>query len=155
MGLGIFIMEGFWISIFKNQILWVVFLASVIAQGLKIVAGIAKRRKFSFYWLLSTGGMPSSHSAAVVALAVCAGKKLGFSSPFFAFSIIFALITMFDAQTWRRSIGVQAKILNEIMEDIQEHKRVEQYRLRELVGHTPREVFIGALIGIIIPVILL
>jgi hypothetical protein len=81
------------------------------------------------------------------------GKELGTSSAFFALSLIFALITMFDAQTWRRSIGFQAKILNRIMVDFQEGKKLREDRLRELAGHTPIEVFMGALVGIVITLI--
>ncbi len=124
--------------------------SALVAQGLKILLGVIKYKKFNFYWLLGTGGMPSTHSAAVVSLVVCMGKELGLSSPFFAMSVLFALITMFDAQTWRRSIGVQAKILNGIMEDLQENKKIKEDKLRELVGHTPIEVFMGGIIGIII-----
>ncbi len=143
-------MEGFWEGVYQNKALWAIILSAAAAQGLKILRGVIRERKFNFYWLLGTGGMPSAHSAAVVSLVVCVGKELGSSSPFFALSIIFALITMFDAQTWRRSIGFQAKILNNIMEDFQEGKKVREDRLRELVGHTPIEVFVGGLIGGII-----
>ncbi|MCP4653021.1 MAG: divergent PAP2 family protein [Candidatus Omnitrophica bacterium] len=144
-------MSDFWSEIFKNKVIWVSFLSWVIAQGAKIVRGVIKEKRFNFSWLLGTGGMPSSHSSAVTALAVCLGAELGFSSPFFALACIFALVTMFDAQTWRRSIGVQAKILNRIMDDIQEGRAIEDTKLKELVGHTPVEVFVGALIGVIIP----
>lgn len=144
-------MEGFWSGIFHNKVIWVTLLTWAIAQGSKIVVGAIKEKKFNFYWLLGTGGMPSSHSATVVSLAICIGKEAGFNSPVFALSGIFALITMFDAQTWRRSIGVQAKILNSIMDDVQEHKAVPEKKLRELAGHTPIEVFVGSLIGIIVP----
>ena len=68
----------------------------------------------------------------------------------FALSILFALITMFDAQTWRRSIGAQAKILNEIMDDLHEKKKIGEDRLRELVGHTPIEVLIGGIVGAVV-----
>jgi hypothetical protein len=77
-------------------------------------------------------------------------KELGVSSAFFALSILFALITMFDAQTWRRSIGAQAKILNQIVDDLHEKKKIEEDRLRELVGHTPTEVLMGAIVGAVI-----
>ena len=123
-------------------------MSSLLAQGIKIVAGIVRDKRFNFYWLLGTGGMPSAHSAAVVSLVVCVGKELGSNSPLFALCLLFALITMFDAQTWRRSIGFQAKILNKIMEDLQEGKKIKDDRLRELVGHTPTEVFMGAVVGI-------
>lgn len=141
--------KGFWIGIFTNKALGVTLLSWALAQGIKITRGLIKDKKFNFYWVLRTGGMPSAHSAAVAALAFSLGKEGGFSSPLFALSCIFALITMFDAQTWRRSIGVQARILNRMMDDIQEKKKIEESRLRELVGHTPVEVFAGALIGVL------
>ncbi|HIE35745.1 MAG TPA: divergent PAP2 family protein [Candidatus Omnitrophica bacterium] len=143
-------MEEVFREIFKNKILWITLLSWIIAQGIKIIIGLVREKKFNFYWILRTGGMPSAHTSAVVALSFSIGKELGFSSPFFALSCIFALITMFDAQTWRRSIGAQARILNKIMEDIQQKKKIGEDKLRELVGHTPIEVFVGALIGIII-----
>ena len=93
--------------------------------------------------------MPSAHSAAVSALALSLGKEVGYSSAVFALAAILALITMFDAQTWRRSIGVQARILNLIMDDIHRRKKVKEYHLKELVGHTPFEVFMGALVGLV------
>ena len=141
-------MDGFWEGISKNKAFWAIAFSAIAAQGLKIVLGIIKERRFNFYWLLGTGGMPSAHSAAVVSLVICIGKELGSSSPFFALSLLFAFITMFDAQTWRRSIGFQAKILNKIMVDFQEGKKIREDRLRELVGHTPIEVFMGALVGV-------
>ena len=140
-------MENFWAKILVNKALWAMLVSAFLAQGAKIVIGVLRHRKFNFYWLLGTGGMPSAHSAAVVSLTICIGKEQGVSSPIFAMSILFALITMFDAQTWRRSIGTQAKILNDIMGDLQEKRHIQEDRLRELVGHTPIEVFMGILIG--------
>jgi len=138
------------LDIFRNKPLWLTILSWAIAQGIKVVLGLVKEKKFNFYWVLRTGGMPSAHSAAVSSLAVSVGKETGFASPLFAIVALFALITMFDAQTWRRSIGVQARILNRMMEDIQEGGKVREERLRELVGHTPFEVFVGASIGILV-----
>jgi hypothetical protein len=146
-------MDNFWKEIFNNQVLWITLLSWAIAQGIKIIIGLTQGKKFNFYWILRTGGLPSAHSAAVVALAMALGKELGFQSPFFALSAIFALITMFDAQTWRRSIGVQARILNKIMEDFHEGRKLKEKRMKELVGHTPVEIFAGALIGIIVAVV--
>lgn len=140
-------MKEFWIEMLANKVFWVTLLSWAIAQGSKIIVGILQGKKFNFYWILRTGGMPSAHSAAVVALSLSLGKELGFSSPIFALSAIFALVTMFDAQTWRRSIGVQARILNNMMDDLQHRKKVEEFRLRELIGHTPIEVFVGVIVG--------
>tara|TARA_B100000315_G_C14500015_1_gene551870 strand:+ start:587 stop:1036 length:450 start_codon:yes stop_codon:yes gene_type:complete len=143
-------MNGFWSQILVNKAFWAVIYSALLAQGLKIVFGAIKYKKFDFYWLLGTGGMPSAHSAAVISLLICVGRELGPSSPIFALAALFALINMFDAQTWRRSIGFQAKVLNSMMEDLQEGKSIEDDRLRELVGHTPIEVFVGSLVGILV-----
>ena len=143
-------MIGVWEGIASNRTLWAVVFSGITAQSLKIIILLSRKKKFNFSWLVNTGGMPSSHSAAVVAFAVCMGKEVGYASPFFALGVLFALITMFDAQTWRRSIGFQAKILNHMMEDLQKKKKIEENRLREFVGHTPVEVFIGALIGVLV-----
>ena len=132
-------MEHFWIGLYNNKTFWAVFFSSLTAQCLKIFIGYIKHKKFNFYWLLGTGGMPSSHSAAVASLVICVGREVGSASSIFTLSLVFALITMFDAQTWRRSVGFQAKILNKMMADIQEGKKIEEKRLRELVGHTPFE----------------
>lgn len=94
--------------------------------------------------------MPSAHSASVSTLATYLGLKEGFDSGIFALSVIIALIAMFDAQTWRRSIGAQARILNTIMEDAFKGRKLEQKRLKELIGHTPVEVFVGAILGILV-----
>ncbi len=134
-------------EILRNKPLWLTILSWAIAQGIKVLIGLIREKKFNFYWILRTGGMPSAHSAAVSSLSIAIGKESGFASPLFALAAIFALITMFDAQTWRRSIGVQARILNKMMEDIQRTGKIEEKKLRELVGHTPTEVFVGALIG--------
>ncbi len=142
-------MDSFWYQIFANRVLWLTLLSWAIAQGVKIIIGLAQGKKFNFYWILRTGGMPSAHSAAVAALGTGIGYELGYNSPFFALAAIVALIAMFDAQTWRRSIGVQAKILNKIMDDFHEGKKIEEKKMKELVGHTPVEVFAGALIGIV------
>ncbi|MCK9573228.1 MAG: divergent PAP2 family protein [Candidatus Omnitrophica bacterium] len=139
-------LQGIW----SNQVFWITNLSWVTAQGLKVIIGLVTEKKFNFNWILRTGGMPSAHSAAVVGLASSLGKEVGFSSPLFAMSCFFALMTMFDAQTWRRSIGVQARILNRIMDDLQSKRKIRDDRLKELAGHTPTEVFAGALIGILI-----
>lgn len=147
-------MEGFWEGLLKNKVFWATNLSWATAQGLKIVIGLFREKRFNFNWLLRTGGLPSAHSAAVAALAFAVGKELHFSSPVFALASFFALITMFDAQTWRRSIGVQAHILNRIIDDLHSKKKIREDRLKELAGHTPTEVFVGALLGISIVLVL-
>jgi acid phosphatase family membrane protein YuiD len=94
--------------------------------------------------------MPSSHASTVSALATSVGLTYGFTSPFFAITFFLAFITMFDAQGVRRQSGHQAEALNQIIEDIYLNKGIKQERLKELLGHTPVQVFIGAAIGIIV-----
>jgi len=146
-------MDSFWVELARNRTFWAVILSGVAAQVLKIVGALLRKEKFSFSWLVDTGGMPSSHSAAVCSFAVCMAKELGADSPFFALAVLFAMITMFDAQTWRRSIGFQAQILNKMIDDLHEIRKIREDRLKELVGHTPVEVFMGAIVGIIVTLI--
>jgi uncharacterized protein len=147
------IVYSMWIDLFSNSVLWATLTSWLIAQGIKIFFNIFKERKFDFYWIIRTGGMPSAHASSVSCLSVSIGLHQGFSSVIFAFSVIFALIVMFDAQTWRRSIGTQAKILNNILGDIYAGRKVPEEKVKEFFGHTPVEVFIGAVLGVLIGVI--
>jgi len=124
--------------------------AWIFAQCVKVVLGVIRERKFNFRWFIGTGGMPSSHAAGATALATTCGLKLGFDSPIFALATVFAMVTMFDAQGVRRETGQQAEILNKILEDIYWKGKVESTRLKELIGHTPIQVLIGAIIGFLI-----
>lgn len=136
-----------------NHLFWVTCIAWGLAQGLKVILGVTRTKKFDFRWFIGTGGMPSAHAAGASALAVTAGFEHGFDSGIFALSFFFAMVTMFDAQGVRRSTGSQARILNKVMEDISWKGKIREERLKELIGHTPVEVIAGALIGILIGVI--
>ena len=119
-------------------------------QAFKVVWDLAKTRKFNFKRILGAGGMPSSHSAVVTSIATMIAKTDGPTSTTFALSVVFACIVMYDAAGVRRAAGKQAKILNKIVEtpgltNIQVHER-----LVEVLGHTPTQVFVGAVIGIIV-----
>jgi len=137
-----------------NHLFHVTILAWVIAQVIKVVLGVIRTRKFDFRWFIGTGGMPSAHAAGASALAITAGFDYGFNSGIFALAIVFAMVTMFDAQGVRRSAGSQAKILNRVMEDIYWQGRIQEEKLKELIGHTPVEVITGSIIGILIAFIL-
>lgn len=123
-------------------------LAWAMGQTIKVSLGIFRLRKFDFRWFKDTGGMPSTHSTGVSCLAASTGIHCGFDSVTFAVAAAFALIVMFDAQAVRRSTGSQARILNKIMDDIYWQGRIQENRLRELIGHTPVEVIAGLLLGI-------
>jgi len=122
----------------------------VIAQTIKVILGVITERRFNFRWFIGSGGMPSSHAAGVSALSALCGLCAGFDSIVFALSAVFALVTMFDAQGVRRQTGQQAEILNKMMDDIYWRGNIEVRRLGELIGHTPFQVFVGALIGLLL-----
>ncbi|MBI3008840.1 MAG: divergent PAP2 family protein [Candidatus Omnitrophica bacterium] len=136
-----------------NRIFITTLIAWVIAQSIKVAVGVVREKRFDFKWFIGTGGMPSSHSAGVTALATSVGLIHGFYSAIFAITAIFTLIIMFDAQGVRRATGEQAEILNKIMDDIYHGKQVREDRLKELIGHTPVEVLIGGLLGILVAII--
>ena len=129
------------------------FSAWLIAQIMKVLLGLVRSKKFDFRWLARSGGMPSSHVSMSMCLACSTGFYYGFNSGLFALALGFATITMFDAQGVRRHSGRQAEILNKMMEDIYEHKGVQENRLKEFVGHTPVEVYAGAALGISIAIL--
>jgi acid phosphatase family membrane protein YuiD len=140
-------MKDFFAQIFQNKVLITTLLAWIVAQTLKVVFGVIIKRKFDFRWFVGTGGMPSSHVSGATALAGSVGIEYGFNSVYFALAAAFALVVIFDAQGVRRATGHQAHILNKIMDDIYWQGRIQEARLRELIGHTPLEVFGGILIG--------
>ena len=127
--------------------------AWAIAQTTKVTIGVIRQRKFDFRWFVGTGGMPSSHASGASCLATAVGLKYGFDGVYFALAAAFALVVMFDAQGVRRATGRQAYILNKIMDDIYWQGKTRESRLRELIGHTPVEVIMGMLLGILIAVV--
>ncbi len=124
------------------------FTAALMAQLMKFLWYKAMGKPINFRLLVETGGMPSSHSASMVAMATSTGLIEGFTSTFFALSFGIAMIVMYDAAGVRRAAGRMAGILNKISEDIYtDHPDRVPERLRELLGHTPVEVIVGAFLG--------
>ena len=127
-----------------------------IAQLLKVFTGVFKQKDFSVLEMFfGTGGMPSSHSATVCALATACGIKEGFASPAFAISVILAMIVMRDALGMRRQIGEHAKALNRLLKNLSESINdpdLTEKALEELAGHTPLQVFAGMNLGILVPI---
>lgn len=142
-------------EILQNDVLWVSILAMLMAQGLKLLYFGLKTRQLNFRLLTSTGGMPSSHSAFVMALSTGVGLRLGWSSPLFAVAFIFSMIVMYDAAGIRRAAGKQARILNQILDQAYRGQEVKHDQLKELLGHTPLEVVAGGILGILLAVILI
>lgn len=118
-------------------------------QCFKVIWDLVKTKKINFKRILGAGGMPSSHTAVVTSLATMIGKEYGLESPIFAISFIFACVVMYDATGVRRAAGKQAKLLNKIVETPGLTGIEVTEKLVEVLGHTPIQVFVGALIGII------
>ena len=132
-----------------NHILNTSILAFATAQILKVIIELATHKKIDFRRIMGSGGMPSSHSAAVVSLATAVGKVCGLRSPEFAIAAVLALIVMYDASNVRRAAGEQAKILNYIMNNWDKTTpEIFGRGLKELLGHTPVQVFAGAALGL-------
>ncbi|HBB32844.1 MAG TPA: acid phosphatase [Cyanobacteria bacterium UBA8803] len=138
-------------NILNNQVLLVALIACFVAQLLKLLVELTKDRKFNIRTLVNTGGMPSAHSALVAALATGVGQTVGWDSPEFAIAVVFAVIVMYDAAGVRQAAGKQARILNQIIDELfQEGKQFNEERLKELLGHTPFQVIVGVVLGIAI-----
>ncbi|MEG2377654.1 MAG: divergent PAP2 family protein [Clostridia bacterium] len=137
-----------------NRILNIALIACITAQLLKVIITLITERKFKLNRLFETGGMPSSHAALVMALVTGVGRVDGIYSPSFAIAAVFALIVMFDASGVRRAAGEQAKIINYMMEHWKETTpEIFGDKLRELLGHTPLQVIMGALLGFVIGIL--
>ena len=138
----------------SNQVFLAWLVACLSAQAIKILLGVIRLHRFDFRWLIGTGGMPSTHAAGVTALSLSIGFQTGFSSPIFAIAVAFTVITLFDAQGVRRWSGRQAQVLNKMMEDMYFKRRIQEQRLKELLGHTPLEVVAGMGVGLVTALVL-
>lgn len=124
--------------------------AWTIAQTSKVVLESVRHHRLNLRVLAAMGGMPSSHSALVMALTTAIGRINGVGSVYFAIALIFSVVVMYDAAGVRRAAGRQAMVLNRLVDDLVAQRGIQEERLRELVGHTPFEVIVGALLGIAI-----
>ena len=139
-------------DVFQNKIFVSAALGWLVAQVLKTIIYLIINKRFVAERMVGGGGMPSSHSATVCALATAAGMRYGGGSFEFAVAAMFAIVVMFDAMGVRRETGIQAKVLNEMMELLTNmgKKMSAEDKLKELVGHTPLQVLMGAILGILI-----
>ncbi len=140
-------------TIFHSTWIGAGLLAWFVAQGCKLVHSLIKTKSIDFTYFVSTGGMPSADSAAVCGVAWSIGLTEGFGTPVFAVAFTIACVTMFDAATLRLNAGRQAQLLNQIAREVFAGRRVPKEPLRELLGHTPLEVVVGMLIGILVATI--
>ena len=133
-----------------NDTLIVAVVAWAMAQCSKLLIVPLRERRLDLPSFMSAGGMPSSHSAVVVALAARVGVNDGVASTTFAIAAIFAGVVLYDAAGIRRAVSIQARILNRMLEEVIEYQRLNEKRLLELLGHTPFEVFVGSLLGLLV-----
>lgn len=139
---------------FRTSILVTAILSWFVAQVLKVIFVLIKSKKLDFYRLVGSGGMPSSHSSFVTSLATGVGLTEGFGSSIFAVSVVLALVVMYDAAGVRRAAGQMARILNKMIDKWETDDPTKREKnLKELLGHTPVEVFAGAVLGLVIGII--
>jgi uncharacterized protein len=133
-------------------ILLICFVSWAVAQATKFGIGRIREKRYDWRYFVATGGMPSSHSATVCALAASMGLSYGVTSPYFDIAVILALIVMYDAAGVRRAVSRQSAILNRITRELREQRPMGEVErdLRELWGHSPFQVVVGAAIGIFI-----
>jgi acid phosphatase family membrane protein YuiD len=127
--------------------------AWAIAQALKVALTSVRERRLNLRVLAETGGMPSSHAAIVMGLTSAIGRLNGLTSAPFAIALIFSVVVMYDAQGVRRAAGRQAAVLNRLVDDMFSLRQFKDDRLRELLGHTPFEVLVGAALGVAVGLI--
>lgn len=138
---------NFLYCIFTNKAIMIPAFSWFAAQLIKVVYVTYRDRKIDFTRFVGSGGMPSSHTSFIVSLATVTGKSRGWGSVEFGITFAVSLIVMYDAAGIRRAAGLQAKVLNELIFS-NDHKIHLDGKLKELLGHSPLEVFMGALLGI-------
>ncbi len=142
-------------DIISNLPLVAAFLAWFIAQIIKLFFDLIQNKRIKLSLLVSSGGMPSSHTSSVCALTTVIGIQNGVASQLFAIAFVFSIIVMYDAMGVRRETGKHSEILNNLINDILDYKpEYFQKNLKELVGHTPFQVLCGAILGVVTAIIL-
>lgn len=135
-------------TLLENKALMAAILAWFIAQLIKVVFVLIEEKRFDFGKMISSGGMPSSHSALITAMTASVGKTAGLDSVAFAIAAVTSLVVMYDAANVRREAGKHAELLNKIARDLYPDNQINQEKLKELLGHKLIEVVAGALLGI-------
>lgn len=142
--------------VFGNRILDIVVIAWFAAQGYKALTTLIKEKQFNLRKFTESGGMPSSHTSSVMALVTSIGMQEGMASTQFAMSLVFAIVVMYDAAGVRRAAGKQAGVLNYLIDILgKKDKTIKiEEELKELIGHTPFQVVVGAILGITVAYIM-
>jgi acid phosphatase family membrane protein YuiD len=141
-------------ALLENRILIAAVVAWFLAQVIKLLVELVRTRHLDLRYMVSPGGMPSSHSSLVTGLATAVAREEGLGSPLFAVAAVFASIVMYDAAGVRQAVSVQARILNRMLDELFTQRAFSERRLRELLGHTPLEVFAGLVLGLATGIVL-
>ena len=141
---------NFFNQIFHNQILMTAIVSWALAQLIKIIIELIRTHRINWQLIFATGGMPSSHSSLVVALATATGLRQGFDSSLFAIATVLAFVVLYDAQGIRR----QAGIINRMLQNVENAGIKVDKNLKELLGHTPIQVMGGTILGIIVALVM-
>jgi uncharacterized protein len=142
-------------TLWTNHALILPISAAFGVQLFKFVWEAYRKRELSLNVLFRTGGMPSSHSAMVTSLATAVGYQYGLGSAYFAIATVLALIVMYDARGVRQESGQHARILNHILREVFSGQPISERELKELLGHTATEVFVGAIVGVVYTLIVI
>ncbi len=137
-------------GLFANKILGVAILSWFVAQSLKFIITLIQERRIDFRMFVASGGMPSSHSSFVTALATSIGHVEGYDSSYFAIAAVLSFIVMYDAANVRLQAGKQAAMINQIIRVLEDPNLNAEQRLKEILGHTPLQVVAGGILGIVI-----
>lgn len=140
-----------WLS---HPVTWVTATAWLTADALKVIIILVRHKVLDWRRFFGTGGMPSSHTAFITALTTCIGLSEGMQSPIFGLALGLTILTSVDAAGLRRSAGLQAEVLNQIVADLYKDKDVKPPRVKETLGHTLTEVLAGAAVGVAVPFLL-
>ena len=143
---------GVFTDLGSNIVLIIAGAAWAITQVLKVIVILVQERRLDWGYFVTSGGMPSSHSATVCALVTAIAMTVGMASLYFSISVVLAAIVMYDSAGVRQSVGQHSVALNQIFKEfkLKSNKAGIEQNFREFVGHTPFQVFVGAVLGIII-----
>jgi uncharacterized protein len=141
-------------GLFANKVLITCLAAWALAQALKIPIEYLLRRRWNWALLFSMGGMPSSHAALVVSAAFSVGLYFGFDTPLFALAVVIAMVVVYDATGIRRQAGLHARKINIMIDELLAGHPISDVQLKEVLGHSPREVVGGFILGLLIPLLI-
>jgi len=136
-----------------HRVAVIALVAGLSAQLLKVLFELVRTRRFNILRFFDNGGMPSSHTALVTALTIGVGRDAGVGSPLFAVTFLFSLYFIFEAAGLRMEVGNQARVLNDLVDEVRQTHHLDRERLKELVGHTWGEVFAGLAYGAAVAVV--